>query len=393
MDFIEHKKQAARFAKQFLDLTPSNFVLRYNQKYSKELLKEIAIHIKFLQEIYKKCDIWRKSENLITLDSINLEQSSSQTTAEYKAKIVGGDLGLDLTGGLGIDTYFFAQRFTSFTHNEPNPALSSIVQHNFNSLGVNNVVFTQRTAENFNIDKDFDFIYLDPSRRDTAKNKVFLIAECSPNLVEIQDNLLSKSKTVMVKYSPMLDIKAALAVLNGVKLILILAEKNEVKELVFVMSHESINTEPELLCTNLQSGQTEFSFTFSEEKNTISEYSPPLSYLYEPNAPILKAGAFDTIGVRYSLKKIAPNSHLYTSSELSNSFPGRVFEILNVTNFDAASLNNVVPQKKANISTRNFPLKPEEIKKKLKWQDGGELYVFFTEDLKKKKIAIICKKI
>lgn len=372
---------------------PVSFVLKNSSSYNPELLRAIGNHLAFRQGIQKKIPKWYENERLISNLGINIEQSSSEITAAYKASFASGSNGLDLTGGLGVDSYFLSSGFKSFIHNEPNQGLSDVVRYNFSALNIGNVTFTQFKGEDFPLDnKHFDWIYLDPSRRDNQNSKLFKIEDCLPNLIDIQQVLIHHSDNIMVKYSPMLDIKQALAQLESVSQVWVLSEKNEVKELVFILNREKVEN-PVIKCVNLGTEQSEFLFTFKEEKEAASVFSEPLAYLYEPNSSILKGGAFNRVGEMYHLKKIAPNSHLYTSDELRNDFPGRIFKIEAVTNFDRGSLNEIVTGQKANISCRNFPLKPEEVRKKLKWKDGGDIYVFLTANFKDKKTAIVTKKV
>ena len=371
-----------------------DFVLKNPLKLSQEILRLVANQISFNQNIISKIPSWSHIGGIIAPEKVSLEQSSSEWTAKYKSKLVNGNIGLDLTGGLGVDAFFLSKNFKKYIHNEPNQLLSSIVAHNFKITGKSNTTFTQQKAEDFKIDSDIDFIYLDPSRRDDNNHKMVGIQDCSPDLSLMLDKLITPGRTIMVKYSPMLDIKAALLLLKYVHQVLILSEKNEVKELVFLIE-DTIIANPEVICVNLTSKgeEQQFSFDFKQESETNTLFSEPMTYLYEPNASIMKAGAFKSVGNKFLLGKIAPNSHLYTSDIVLKEFPGRIFAIEKVLPFDKKILGAEVPSKKANISVRNFPLSVNEIRKQLNWQDGGEQYIFFTENSIKKKLVIICKKI
>lgn len=389
---LELKIKARELAFSSKEKESSKFILANARRYDSELLRLAALQLDFTKSIEKKVPEWFLNGQVIPYQSVNLEQSSSEKTALYKAKYLSGKIGIDLTGGLGVDSYFISKGFEKFIHNEPSSELSEIVQHNFKNLRVSNVDFTQYKAEEFPLDKHFDWVYLDPSRRDSNANRLYKIEDCLPDLTEIQENLLTYSDAIMVKYSPMLDIKLALSKLNNVSDVIILAEKNEVKELVFILRRD-YTSEPKVTCVNLDSGQEEFTFSYTEETSQQAHYSAPKGFLYEPNATILKAGAFNTVATRFNLQKLAPNSHLYTSEELKTYFPGRLFSIKAVTNFDKKSLNSIVKQGKANIACRNFPLKPEEIRKQLKWKDGGDIYLFFTENFEGQKLAIVTEKV
>lgn len=371
---------------------PAGFMLRHTGRYEPEILRLIASQLDYLRTIEKKVPSWYTNGKTLSHAGINLEQSSSELTARYKAAYVNGKNGLDLTGGLGVDSWFLAQKFEHFTHNEPDAALSEVVRHNFEVLGARNVAFTRFPAEQYPWPGvRYDWVYLDPSRRSQVNQKLILPEDCLPDLPSLRNTILDHSAAIMVKYSPMLDIKLALSHLQTAHEVLILAEKNEVKELVFILRSTPL-PHPQIRCVNLGTSQPEFIFTFEEEKNTTPRYSMPLSYLYEPHAALLKAGAFNSACSRFDLFKIAPNSHLYTSESLFQQFPGRIMKIRHVTNFDKNRLNEIVPSRQANIICRNFPLKPEEVRKKLRWKDGGDTYLYMTEDRNRKKIAVVAGK-
>ena len=201
----------------------------------------------------------------------------------------------------------------------------------------------------------------------------------------------------MVKFSPMLDIKLAIEQIQNISEVHIVALENEVKELLFVSNSKklSINDKINIHCINFTSNNRKqvFEFNYKNEEKNIVKYSQPNTYIYEPNAAILKAGAFKSISAQYDLAKLAPNSHLYTSDKLIENFAGRSFICESECKFDKKEILSKLPTPKANISTRNFPMKPEEIKKKLGLQDGGEYYLFATENNEKQKIVLICRKV
>lgn len=389
---LEIKIKAKNLAETFNGSDSSEFVLKNASKYPAELLKAAANQIQLNKVIFKKVPEWSENREILAHQSINLEQSSSQITAEFKATFLNGENALDLTGGLGVDSYFFSKKFKNFIHNEPDKKLSETVKYNFEKLKALNVKFLQHTAETFPFEKEnFDWVYLDPSRRDESNNKIFKIEDCLPNLVEIQPVLFRNTDNIMVKFSPMLDIKQALSAIKNVKKVLIISEKNEVKELVFILS-KHYESAPELVCVNLGTSQLAFTFSYEHEVKATVRYNDPMAYLYEPNSSIMKAGAFNSIAEKFGLFKIAKNSHLYTSEILKTNFPGRLFTIKRVTNYNKKSLNSIVNTKTANISCRNFPLKPEEVRKQLNWKEGGETYLFLTEGLKGNKLAIVSEK-
>ena len=200
-----------------------------------KILKLVVNQCIFNETISKKIPSWSNINGLLAPPKLSLEQSSSEATANYKSQRVSGKNGMDLTGGLGVDTYFFAKNFEKFTHNEINLALGEIVKNNFDKLGSKNILFSNSNAETLLFEEKLDFIYADPARRDHANRKMVSIADCSPNILDIKDLTLDNTEIFMIKYSPMLDIKESLSLLKSVEEVIILAEKNEVKELVFIL--------------------------------------------------------------------------------------------------------------------------------------------------------------
>jgi 16S rRNA G966 N2-methylase RsmD len=390
---LELAKTAAQIAEKETISDTTTFALKNSSKYTPELLKAIINHQKFLETISIKTPEWINIEGLISPEKVSLEQASSKTTADLKLEFISGNSILDLTGGLGVDSFYFSKKFSSVTHNEPSPFLSAIVKHNFNKLQIKNVNFTQFLAEEFPINATFDAVFLDPDRRNTENKKLVLLSECKPDIVLHQIHWFALAPIVMIKLSPMLDIKACINSIQNIQNIIIISEKNEVKELVLLLS-KNFNDEPEIVCLNkTERSIQEFKFKYSKESQININCSEPNGYLYEPNASILKAGAFKSISESFNLQKIAINSHLYSSTQLIEDFPGRYFEIIAIEKPNKKDLEKHVLSKQANISCRNYPQKPEQIKKELGWKDGGDWYVFFTENQKKKKIVLICRKI
>lgn len=342
-------------------------------------MQEIVQQIKGRQVAEKKFPFLLK-EGIIFPPQLNMEQSSSEKTALYKSEILKGKKFIDLTSGFGIDAYYLSQNFDDITLIEQNTALFEIVEHNWNTLG-KKARFINLKLEDFLLEnqESFDVIYLDPARRDQNKNKVFLLEDLSPNILEIQEKLLSISEQVIIKLSPLIDLKYLVSVLPNIFRLDIIALKNEVKEVVAFLSGE---TEKEIICNciNLESGESDFSFTFGDEENAQAAYSEPEKFIYIPNNSILKAGVFNLIAEKFGMKKLHPNTHLYTSSEKNENFPGRIFEM------DVVDSKNIKKKEQFNIISKNYPLKPEEIKKKYGLKDGGEHYLIFTQSKKGKII-------
>ncbi|NIF04995.1 methyltransferase [Chryseobacterium sp. Tr-659] len=342
-------------------------------------IQEIVQQIKGRQVAEKKFPFLLK-EGIIFPPQLNLEQASSEKTALYKSRILKGKKFIDLTSGFGIDAYYLSQNFDDITLVEQNTELLKIVEHNWNRVGKKARFINQKLEDFLNDNQEnFDTVYLDPARRDQNKNKVFLLEDLSPDILDIQEKLLSISNQVVIKLSPLIDLKYLVSVLPAIFRIDIIAVKNDVKEVVIFLSNENID---KIICNcvNLESGESVFSFQLGEEENAESEYAEPEKFIYIPNNSILKAGIFNLISEKFGLKKLHPNSHFYTSEQKVEHFPGRFFEVETV---DSKSIKK---KSQFNLISKNYPLKPEGIKKKYGLKDGGDQYLIFTQSKKGKII-------
>ena len=354
--------------------------------------KDIIKQIEAKKRSKKKLPTWFNSKNIYFPNKLNIEQTSSEVTANYKANLVSGNSLIDLTGGFGVDAYYFSKRIKNVIHCEINKSLSEIVKHNYKTLNINTIeCLNENGIEALkHIDRPFDWIYIDPSRRDDTKKKVFLLSECIPNIKTFQGLFLKYANNVMIKTSPLLDIKATLNDLKQIKELHVIALDNEVKELLWVLERDC-KTEFIIKTVNLtKQSKQEFEFSFENESNEIAEYTGPIAYLYEPNAAILKAGAFNSVSTQLNIPKLHKHSHLYTSNTLID-FPGRRFKIEKNIPFNKKIFAKEKISK-ANVTTRNFPISVGEIRKKLKIKDGGDIYLFFTTDLNNIKIILVCLK-
>lgn len=341
----------------------------------------------------EKLPTWFSAKAIIYPSKLSIEQTSSERTAEYKSSLIVGNSLIDLTGGFGVDDYYFAKKINKITHCEINTDLSEIVGHNFKQLGVTNIeciagdslTTLQSTTEKW------DWMYIDPSRRNDTKGKVFMLKDCLPNVPENLDFYFEKSDSILIKTAPLLDIAAGLSELQNVKIIHILAIENEVKELLWEL-HKNYLGAIGIKTVNLTKDATNsFDFILNQE-STEANYSLPKRYLFEPNSAIMKSGGFNAISVQYRLDKLHKHSHLYTSNELID-FPGRVFEIQHAIPYSKKEIKIHLENSKQNITTRNFPETVELIRKKWKIKDGGNSYCFFTTDMNNDKIVLICTKI
>ncbi|MBL7887365.1 MAG: RsmD family RNA methyltransferase [Flavobacterium sp.] len=340
----------------------------------------------------EKLPTWFNAKNIIFPSKISVEQTSSEITAQYKSKLISGNNLIDLTGGFGVDDYYFSQKVKHLVHCEINDELSEIVQHNFQQLNCTNIKCFSGDSSDFltqNTTK-FDWIYIDPSRRNDAKGKVFMLKDCLPNVPDLIDFYFNHSDNILIKTAPILDITAGLSELKNVKEVHIVAIENEVKELLWVIKKEfqnsiavkTINITKSKVCS------FDFQYNYKSEPN----YSLPQKYLYEPNSAIMKSGGFDAICDQFPLNKLHKNSHLYTSNECID-FPGRIFEIEQSFDYSKKSMKAFLGQKKANITTRNFPETVENIRKKWKIKEGGDCYCFFTTNQNNDKIVLLCTKL
>lgn len=339
-----------------------------------------------------KLPTWFSAANIIYPSKISVEQTSSEKTAAYKADLISGETLIDLTGGFGVDDYYFSKKFIAVTHCEINEDLSEIVKHNFNQLEIKNCTFYAGDSIHLleKSDQKYDWIYIDPSRRNDAKGKVFMLKDCLPNVPELLDFYFEKADSILIKTAPLLDISAGLSELKNVKNIHVIALENEVKELLFEI-HKNYSGEIKLKTANILKETTEtFEFVFGEISFSIYDF--PQKYLYEPNSAIMKSGGFDEVSAVFQINKLHKHSHLYTSENLID-FPGRRFEIQKVIPYNKNEMKNELANQQANITTRNFPETVENIRKKWKIKNGGNLYCFFTTDVKDNKIVLICSKI
>ena len=309
-------------------------------------------------------------------------------TAEYKASLVSGEKMVDLTGGYGVDTFFLSRQFKSADYVEQNEELCRIAEHNFNlptpALPKGKEICVHHsTAEDFLQSAGwYDLIFVDPARRDVHGGKVFRLADCTPNVVELLPSLLahlSDEGRILLKLSPMLDISQAVKELSVFSIqwsVYVVAVKNEVKEVLLIGTKKPCTMyEGRITAVDLVEAEKAFVFTKEEERDCpsgIGNLSLVIGhYLYEPNAAILKAGAYKLVAARFGLQKLDVNTHLYVSDEWVADFPGRVWKIEEPT----PTLPKGREILKANVLCRNYPLTPEQVKKKYRIKDGGERYI------------------
>lgn len=379
------------FITENLSIDSSKLALKKNP-FPSANYTEIIHQIVSKKKAKDKLPTWFTASNIIYPEKISIEQTSSEITAKYKASLVSGENIIDCTGGFGIDDYYFAQQFKSVIHCEINTELSEIVKHNYTQLKTKNITCISGDSSEIlaQLKQRFDCIYIDPSRRNDSKGKVFMLADCLPNVVALQDFYYQYSDTILIKTAPILDLQAGLNELKNVASIHIVAVENEVKELLWEIK-KSFTDSPKIIAVNIEKEQI-LSTAIELTKNYQATFSLPKKYLYEPNAALLKSGGFEAVSELFGLDKLHQHSHLYTTDAIKD-FQGRRFEIKQEIPFQKNDLKKYVQNQKMNVTTRNFPLKVEDIKKKYKISDGGTLFAFFTTNLKNEKIVLLCTKI
>lgn len=346
----------------------------------------------------EKIPSWKEIEDIWYPKHLSMEQCSSEITARYKASLLQGESLTDLTAGFGIDCSFLAAGFQSVTYVERQEELCEIAAHNFPILNLNHItVRNEDGVDHLKAMSPVDCIFLDPARRNEHGGKTVAISDCEPDVAELEELLLSKANRIMVKLSPMLDLTLALKELEYTQEVHIISVNNECKELLLLLG-QNPPAEVPIHCVNLSTkgGQEEQHFVFTREQEQRSEctYTDTLeNYLYEPNASLLKAGAFRSIATAYPVKKLHPNSHLYTSSTLITGFPGRIFRIVGQCSFNKKEIKeSLADLKKANLTVRNFPATVAELRKRINLAEGGDTYLFASTLNNGQKILIRCEK-
>ena len=384
---------------------------------------EIGNQIKSLQKSKLKLPLWYNFDEIIFPPSLSIEQASSEITAEYKANLLKktenetrnktennvslkNQTLVDLTGGMGVDSFYFSKKVKKVIYIEQNELLATLAKHNFEQLQTTTIEVVCDNAEDF-LKKAkekklvFDWIYLDPARRDNLQKKVFLLEDCQPNIIDLWELFKKVGKRWLLKTAPLLDIQLVLNklnTLNQVEKVEVVALQNECKEVLYQFS-SSINPEKKIENTktvintvNLHGkksdkknsndkGVEQFSFSIEDEKEIFIDYSIKneiQNFLYEPNVAVLKAGAFKSVAQKYGLNKLSPNTHLYTSQELKKNFIGKTFKIVEVVSFSKKEVKRKFVKKSFNVVTRNFPISVKELRKQFSISEGKNEFLFFT---------------
>ena len=357
------------------------------------------------QKAHTKLPSWASIDGIVYPPHLSMEQCSSELTARYKASIAGkGALFVDLTAGFGVDMAFIAQGFQKAVHVERQPQLCAISSENYNVLGLNHIeVVCGDGVEYLHTMNHADLLFIDPARRDEHGGRTYGIADCTPNVLEMLDEMLEKADRVMIKLSPMLDWRKAVADLGKVNDVHIISVDNECKELLLAVNSEergknSASPSLRVVCVNLLSDGNKECFEFdgyhASPSSSAFHFSPFDSrFLYEPNASIMKAGCFGLLEQRFGVMQLDKNSHLFVSDKEVIGFPGREFLIEKRTSMNKRELKAALAGvDKANITVRNFPMSVAELRKRLKLKEGGEVYIFATTIANEGHQLLVCRK-
>ncbi|MGB3592490.1 MAG: methyltransferase [Nonlabens sp.] len=367
---------------------PATFALQkhpFDNITSQELTQQLV----GMQKAITKFPSLYKNPNVLYPPKVNLEQTSSELTANYKAKLALGETFIDLTGGFGLDVYAFAKAGLRTTHIEQNNSLAVYSRQLFKAFSL---TVETRTGDGIALltreGRPYDTIYLDPGRKTHKTQKAIQLEDYEPNVLDYLEVLLQRCRRLLIKTSPMLDITAGLSALKYVRELHVVAVKNEVKEMVWVIqnSKHPIQGHTQISCVNILSEQENFSFVEGENNDSI-EFSEPLKYLYEPNAAIMKAQAFGELASRYGMKKLATSSHLFTS-QLRHRFPGRVFQIIKVQRYKPKLIKRNYGNGRYGVVARNFKIPVAAIREKFNLGENRQQYLFFTTDHAQQQIVI-----
>lgn len=353
----------------------------------------IMDQIKARQKAHHKVPQWFDNGSTLIFPAANLvEQASSSATALYKSLIFKGETFIDLTGGMGVDSWALSQSFTHGMCVEHNEAAAKLLAHNLPKICKGSVDAVHTTAEDFiEIMEPVDLILIDPQRRDEKAKGKFRFEDCSPDILNMLPALHGKAKKIVIKASPMMDIHQGIEQLECVTQVHVLERQQNCKEVLFVLEPDSQGNNPEIIATALdENGKMlhRIAFFIEEEQQYICDFALPQTYLYEPGPAFIKSGGLKILCKKFNISKLHPHTHLYTSKNFFSDFPGRIFEIKGIHKAQA----NDIPVKKANLAVRNFPMTVETLRKKLKLSDGGEDYYFACTLFDNQRVIISCRK-
>lgn len=365
---LPNPEKYREFLLELIGINPADFVLRFQSK--QELpVQALATQLKGMQVAKKKWPTLFENEGIIYPPGIHLEQASSERAARFKADLFSGGSGIDLSCGMGIDSYFLSRKFERWEAVELNEKLAEVCAHNFRRLGADNISLFKAESIKFlnKIQGEYDLVYVDPDRRPGSKKEILL----SASIPDIPANLLmlkQRTKQLLIKASPMMDIHLALKELEGCANVWVLAVDNEMKELLFSVNSEGAG-ECQIHCINLRGEDKEkFDFTYEEEVKEGADMGPVADYIYEPNMALMKAGPYNLLSKRFGIRKIASNTHLYSSEDLLEDFPGKIFRLKDDTSYE-------------HVISRNHPADEKSLRKKFKSKaKNGDYLLAFSDE-------------
>ena len=340
------------------------------------------------QKAKKKLPSWFDNDKIVYPADISMQQCSSEISATLKTKHLSqGGTCIDLGGGLGIDTYYLAQKFEKVIYVEQNEDLCQIVAHNFKAFKINNVEVVHANGEEFiqSYDGKVDLIFLDPARRDQEQNRIFQFEDCSPNIIELEKLLLNKGKNLLIKASPLIDITSAYHQFPEFKTCQIIGINNECKEVMF----STFENLPSLTCLHWTNGKLE-EYTFDKSTEVFNGFTKAQQggYIYEPNVTIRKAQQQDQIANQFDIGKLFKNGSLYFSTDLKADFPGRIFKLEQ----ELTNKKQIQKLKQAEVISKNYPLIATDFKKKYKLAASAQNFIFAFTDYTDQKQVWLCSK-
>ncbi|WP_162341179.1 THUMP-like domain-containing protein [Cyclobacterium salsum] len=365
-----------QFVQDHLEEDPAQLLLRHKEIPGLDI-KVAARQIAMRQKARHKLPAWATHPSLIFPPALSMEQCSSEATGKYKSSLVQGKTLVDLTGGFGVDTFYLGEKMEQVSYVEQQEELVALARHNLTRFFKNQQVsFVHQDALAFlrQSTLTFDWLYVDPARRGKSNQKLFQLKDLEPDVVSNWTLFRQKAKSIMVKASPMLDIREACRELPGITQVHVLSVKNEVKELLLI--NDGSGQPLRIVAVEIrEQGPSSFTFSPEEEAQARPEFSLPGNFLVIPYASILKAGAFKCFAVKQGLAKLHVHTHIYTSDHFPEGVPGRVFKVLEEIRLDKKVLKKLYPEGKVHVISRNHPMKAEGIKKKFRLKDGGEEFL------------------
>lgn len=396
---LELNKHERTFIREHIHGDVPKLLLQKHQAHDLDLGK-MAGQILARQKARHKLPAWYANERLLFPPPLSVEQGSSEATARFKASLLSGQKLIDITGGMGVDCFYMSQNFEQTLYFDQQETVARAAAYNFGQLGVADrieVRAEEAIAALSQNPETADWIYADPARRDDRQRKVAQLADCTPDLTQALPTLFRSAPNILVKTAPLLDIDRAVAQLQAVREVHVIGLEGECKEVLYTLERgypegQDIPIRVRLLHADGTS-QAAFDFTRAQESVALAPFGAPEAYLYEPHAALLKAGAFKSIATHFGLIKLAPNTHLYTGTRWVPDFPGRGFRVVAVCKPNTREIGAFVPDGKANLTIRNFPGKIDDLRKKWRLKEGGDVYLFASELFDTRKVVIVAQKV